>query len=180
MGASVARQASNTWIANAAKDVEGKVLSIGSGNDLDWQGSRYRNYFPKAEYFTSDITTSAKTKVNLIIDVRSMPQVEDASYDCVFIAGVLEHVDDIFSAMSEVSRILKPGGLLLLGVPFGQPIHRAPQDFWRLTIHGLEYLLDRYGFVLNSPIAGIPGKIPNLASVYWSESRKIEKDKTDE
>ena len=33
------------------------------------------------------------------------------------------------------------GGTFLVGVPFAQPIHRAPQDFWRFTEYGIRYLL---------------------------------------
>ena len=35
----------------------------------------------------------------------------NASFDCVFCCDVLEHVQDLPKVMSEISRVLKPGGL---------------------------------------------------------------------
>lgn len=42
---------------------------------------------------------------------------EDGSIDVVSMNQVLEHTKDIFFVFSEVSRVLKPGGLFLVGVP---------------------------------------------------------------
>jgi SAM-dependent methyltransferase len=168
--ASAARKIANAWILGHAEAVTGRVLSIGSGSDSDWYGSKYRLYFKKADsYQTSDLSPTAP--VNLQLDVRSMPSIKDASYDCVYCAGTLEHVDDMFGAMAEMARILKPDGTLLLGVPLGQKIHRAPQDFWRMTIHGLQYLLERFGFE-EQDLLTIPGTITGFPSCYWSKSER--------
>jgi len=70
-----------------------------------------------------------------------MPEMASHSLDGVFCSGVLEHVDDVASAVAECRRVLNAGGLFLVGVPFYQPVHRAPQDFWRFTEFGVRYLL---------------------------------------
>jgi SAM-dependent methyltransferase len=41
----------------------------------------------------------------------------DASLDCVIISEVLEHLHDEAAALAEISRVLKPGGLLAVSVP---------------------------------------------------------------
>ncbi len=168
--ASRARKLSNDWIAKHAVEVTGKVLSIGSGSDDDWHGKKYRAYFENASlYLTSDIAKNIKT--DLRVDVRDMVDIGDGAYDCIFCAGTLEHVDDFFGAMSEMARVLKPGGTLLLGVPFGFAIHRLPQDFWRMTIYGLRYLLERFGFE-EGDLLTIPGHIKGFDACYWSKSRR--------
>jgi ubiquinone/menaquinone biosynthesis C-methylase UbiE len=48
--------------------------------------------------------------------ILSLP-VESASADLVACTQVLEHIDDEFRAFDELTRILKPGGYLLLAVP---------------------------------------------------------------
>lgn len=75
-----------------------------------------------------------------------MPQIPDHSYDAILCGGVLEHVDAKESAVAECSRVLTVGGIFLVGVPFAQPLHRTPQDFWRFTEYGLRYMLERAGF----------------------------------
>ncbi|HLV31913.1 MAG TPA: class I SAM-dependent methyltransferase [Chitinispirillaceae bacterium] len=42
---------------------------------------------------------------------------ETAFFDIIVINQVLEHTKDIFFVMSEISRILKPNGTLVIGVP---------------------------------------------------------------
>lgn len=49
-------------------------------------------------------------------DVQNMP-FEDKTYDVVICNHVLEHVPDDAKAMSEILRILKPGGFAILQVP---------------------------------------------------------------
>jgi 2-polyprenyl-3-methyl-5-hydroxy-6-metoxy-1,4-benzoquinol methylase len=43
--------------------------------------------------------------------------VEDAAFDVVLCNQVLEHVPDDRSAFLELHRVLRPGGLLIVGVP---------------------------------------------------------------
>jgi SAM-dependent methyltransferase len=41
----------------------------------------------------------------------------DGAFDCVIISEVLEHLHDDRGAVAEISRVLKPGGLLAVSVP---------------------------------------------------------------
>ena len=139
--ATAARVGINRWLADEAAGVQGRVLATGAGSDSDHQGRRYRDYFPSASrYLTSDVDTDRGAE--MLLDLRSMPEIEESSYDCVLCLSVLEHVDDPWAAIIEIHRVLKPGGALLLAVPFRQAIHDAPQDFWRFTIHGIRHLLE--------------------------------------
>jgi SAM-dependent methyltransferase len=167
---SYARKESNKWLHPTCRNIKGDVLSIGSGNDTDNEGDYYRNYFPMAtSYTTSEI--SEEFECDVTIDVRSMPEIKDESYDCVYCSGVLEHVDDYQAGFSEFTRILKAGGILLLGVPFHQPIHFGSQDFWRFTEHGIKYLLkDSYEIIDIVSIDQRRGT--EFPSAYWIKARK--------
>jgi ubiquinone/menaquinone biosynthesis C-methylase UbiE len=98
-----------------------------------------------------------------------MPEVDDDSFDAVFCSGVLEHVDDCHAAVRECFRVLKPGGVFLVGVPFQQKIHRAPQDFWRFTMYGVRYLLRAFTIDAVEAI-GPDTKFP---WTYWVRARKV-------
>ncbi len=88
-GSSVARHASNTWLKPRCVSVHGNVLSIGSGDDSDGEGGKYRDYFSNAKsYITSEITDNFPC--DHVLDVRNMPEIADGSYDCIFCSGVLD------------------------------------------------------------------------------------------
>lgn len=165
-----ARLESNRWLRAHCASIGGRVLSIGSGTDADGEGSRYRDYFTSASsYITSEAEGGHDT--DLVLDVRAMHELGDATIDCVFCSGVLEHVDDYLQGLAEITRILKTGGILLLGLPFRQAIHMPPQDFWRFTEHGIRVLLnERYAV---EDICAIDLTERNFPAAYWAKARKI-------
>jgi ubiquinone/menaquinone biosynthesis C-methylase UbiE len=140
-------------------------LSIGSGGDIDKQGRTYRDYFSNAHtYITSDVDQNMGT--DLLLDARDM-QLPDTSFDCVFCSGVLEHVDEYQAVVKEVFRVLRPKGVFLLGVPFKQPIHRAPEDYWRFTEHGLRWMLRHFQIHEIVPLGD-----PEFPFAYWAKAVK--------
>ncbi|MDJ0634978.1 MAG: methyltransferase domain-containing protein [Xenococcaceae cyanobacterium MO_188.B29] len=166
---SKSRQESNSWLKHHASDIVGSVLSIGSGTDEDKEGGRYRDYFINcSSYITSEITS--EFEVDMVLDIRSMTQIQNNSFDCVFCSGVLEHVDDYRSGLKEITRILKCGGILLLGLPFRQAIHLAPNDYWRFTEYGIKYLLrDDYEILELTPI---DNSVSGFPAAYWIKAKK--------
>jgi SAM-dependent methyltransferase len=164
-----ARWESNDWLRRQCCDIEGDVLSIGSGTDADGEGDYYRNYFVKASSYTTSEVTDA-FDCDLIIDVRAMPQLKDESYDCVFCSGVLEHVDNVRDAFEEITRILKTDGILLLGLPFRQAIHMPPQDYWRFTEHGIRRMLRESYEILQ--LVSIDTRVRAFPASYWVKAIK--------
>lgn len=72
---------------------------------------RFKSTF--GHYQTADLSMHG---VDHHVDIQSMP-FESGSYDIVYASHVLEHVPDDRSAISEIRRILAPGGLAILPVP---------------------------------------------------------------
>jgi len=59
--------------------------------------------------------------------------VGDASVDVVLCTETIEHVPDTPGFVSEIARVLRPGGELILTVPFSARYHFIPHDYWRFT-----------------------------------------------
>jgi len=85
------------------------------------------------------------------IDVREGPGVDrvasvyqlpfsDNEFQIVLCMSVLEHLEEPYRAVAEMHRVLKPGGRIIVSVPFLFPIHDAPGDYWRFTKYGLKHL----------------------------------------
>lgn len=81
--------------------------------------------------------------VDLVADIHHMP-LDDNSFDCVFCTGTLEHVRDPWQAVREIHRVVKPGGIVHIDVPFIQGYHADPTDYWRFTIDGLRLLCEPF------------------------------------
>jgi hypothetical protein len=78
-------------------------------------------------------------------DLRRLHGVADDTYDCIILTQVLQYIDDLPSAVAETFRILKPGGTVLVTVPFMMPLDdQHAVDFWRLTPNSASYLLGKH------------------------------------
>lgn len=76
------------------------------------------------EYISADIESPlAKVKM----DIHEIP-FEDNSVDIIFCNHVLEHVDDDMKALSEMLRVLRPGGWAILQVPFFYPLPKTTYE----------------------------------------------------
>ncbi len=60
--------------------------------------------------------------------------------DLLLNIAVLEHMRTPQVAVTEIFRCLKPGGEVLVFAPFLQPVHAAPDDYFRWTAAGLREL----------------------------------------
>lgn len=74
------------------------------------------------DYLTGDLESPI---ADMHFDLHDIP-LEDNRFDIVFCNHVMEHVDDAIRCMSELNRVLKPGGWGIMQVP---------QDFARETTY---------------------------------------------
>ncbi len=125
--------------------VVGQINNIPSGQRILDAGAgelRFKQYCGHLEYVAQDfgeydgngdgagLQTGAwdNTRLDIVSDIVKIP-VEDNSFDVVLCTEVLEHIPDAVSAIREFSRILKPGGILLITAPFNSLTHFAPYHF---------------------------------------------------
>ena len=101
--------------------------------------------------------------VGVVGDGHQLP-FADRVLDGIICTGVLEHVNDAEAVTREVWRVLRPGGMVYVAVPFIQGYHPASgthQDFRRLTHIGLQHLFSSFEQV-NFGVSGGPS-----SSLAW-------------
>jgi len=86
------------------------------------------------------------THADVAADLNKPLPVESEVADTVVSISVMEHLCEPQMMLDEAYRILKPGGEMLLQVPWQWWIHEAPYDFFRYTLYGLKYLFEKAGF----------------------------------
>ena len=82
--------------------------------------------------------------VDLIADAHDLPMVASDSVDLVTSVSVLEHVRYPQKVIGEIYRILKPGGIVYINVPFVFPFHADPDDFYRFSYKGVAILCEKF------------------------------------
>lgn len=136
--------ATASWVRKAAR---GRVLDIGCADR--W----VEKHLPAGcDYIGIDYFVTGKllygARPDVFADAAQLP-LPDASADTVLILEVVEHLRHPRSALSEIARVLRPGGRLLLSMPFLYPIHDAPHDYQRYTTHGLAREIEAAGLRLD-------------------------------
>lgn len=111
--------------------IKGNVLDYGCGT------SPYKGLFSDTNYTGADIKTDNNSKENIIQISNYKVEITDNTFDSVICTEVLEHVPDVYEVFSEIKRVLKPNGILLLTTPFVWPVHAHPYDYRRFTLEGL-------------------------------------------
>ncbi|HZI91855.1 MAG TPA: class I SAM-dependent methyltransferase [Thermoleophilaceae bacterium] len=80
---------------------------------------------PGLRYVTADLDPEG---VDVQLDITAMP-FEDGAFDAILCSHVLEHVADDRAAMSELHRVLKPGGWATVLVPLDLSREITYEDF---------------------------------------------------
>ena len=68
-----------------------------------------------------------------------------APFDLILCTEVMEHVADWDTAFKNFAALLDRGGILVVTCPMFYPLHEEPYDFWRPTLHALDYFAQRTG-----------------------------------
>ena len=85
-------------------------------------------------------------KPDIEADLNQPLDIPDCAADTVVSLSVLEHLCEPQCMLNEAFRILKPGGKIILQVPWQWWIHEAPHDYFRYTPYGLRHLFKKAGF----------------------------------
>jgi len=114
----------------------GKLVDIGCGN------KPYMKYFNLTdEYIGVDI---ANDEADIIADAKFSP-IKSDFIDVVLCNQVIEHDPEPDKMISEIHKILKEKGILILSAPQMGRLHGEPHDYFRYTKWGLKYLLEKNG-----------------------------------
>lgn len=122
----------------------GLVLDVGCGNQ-PYRSLLLRPPSKATHYVGLDVPGTHYARPDLYWDGQQIPMA-DCKVDCAILTEVLEHCPQPERLLSEVQRVLRPGGFLFLTVPFLWPLHDIPHDEYRYTPFALSRHLQAAGF----------------------------------
>jgi predicted SAM-dependent methyltransferase len=121
----------------------GRILDVGAGQ------CEMRRFCEGFEYIGVDRAIGDAgwdySRLNALSDVHELP-FRSGEFDGAINVWVAEHVRDPLGMTGEMARVLRPGGWLMMFVPFVVHEHQVPHDYYRFTRFGAAALLEDNGF----------------------------------
>ncbi len=144
------------WLEEALRKIPagGRILDAGAGEQ------RFRPFCAHLRYVSQDFAqydgqgdgrglqmgTWHPDKLDIVCDIVSIPEPE-SSFDAIMCIEVFEHLPKPLLALKEFSRLLRPGGHLILTAPFCSITHFAPYYFYTgFSRYFFERHLPEFGF----------------------------------
>jgi SAM-dependent methyltransferase len=116
-----------------------------SGYCLEFQEDLYTSRFGGDKVTKLDILhkEEGNKKATIVADLTKPNAIPSHAYDCIICTYVLHVIFELDTVVSELYRILKPGGVLLVAVPHIGRSRPKFHELWRFTPEGLHRVLAR-------------------------------------
>ena len=137
-----------TFIERYAPPLSGPYLEVGS---RDYGASRSpRTLFDDVDDWVG-VDLEPGPGVDVAMDLTAdFDEVDEAlggrRFGTIFCFATLEHCAQPFTMAENLTRLLRPDGHLVLGVPFAFKFHAFPSDYWRFTPEGVRKLFPKLEF----------------------------------
>lgn len=137
------------WIKKHASLIKGPILEVGAKFYNPKTSMNYRSLAGSERYVGIDMEEGPNVDavIDFTKDFREIESQIGSNFQTVICCSVMEHVRDIYAFSANITKILKPGGVLFLSVPFTWEHHGYPDDYWRFTPSAIKFLYPEFEFL---------------------------------
>jgi len=133
------------WVLEHRARVRGPILEVGSkdhGNTND-----FRAHFQGLRYVGADMEPGKG--VDVVCDFTepfesTSKRLDGLRFSTGICLSVLEHSSQPFIMAENLTRLLEPGALLFLSVPWVWNLHGFPDDYWRFSPSAVRVLFPAF------------------------------------
>ncbi|MDD2734698.1 MAG: methyltransferase domain-containing protein [Desulfuromonadaceae bacterium] len=127
------------WLEDALKSIPAgsRILDAGAGElqykrfcaHLNYVSQDFAQYDGTGDASGLQMGSWDQRRLDIVCDITAIPA-PDASFDAIMCIEVFEHLPEPLRALQEFSRLLRPGGHLILTAPFCSLTHFAPFHYY--------------------------------------------------
>lgn len=179
------------WLARTLKKIPANstILDAGAGElqykrfckHLKYTSQDFAQYNGEGDGRGLQTDTWDNSKLDIVSDIASIP-VGDKKFDAIMCVEVFEHIPHPTEAIKEFSRIIKPGGTLVITTPVASLTHFAPYYFYNgysryyfekvLAEHGFEDIVVKFNGNYFETVAQELRRIEGLRETYAKKTSK--------
>ena len=142
--------------------IKGKILDIGSGTGYFASMMKEAGWQVKGIEINEKARNFSASNFNLEVDPPDrITTYESNSFDCITLWHVLEHFHDPFKYISEIYRLLKPGGVCVVALPNSSSYDAksykrfwaawdVPRHLWHFQPATFRIFSEKSGFILEN------------------------------
>lgn len=139
--------------------VDGPVIEIGS-KDYGSTAS-FRDLYVAVEYIGVDL--EAGKGVDIVVDLaHGLGGLQEGGFALAICCSVLEHTPQPWVMAANIKRLLRPGGMLYLSVPWVWRYHAYPDDYFRFSPRAVQSLFPGLEWTQAAYSSSVSGEIVPL------------------
>jgi SAM-dependent methyltransferase len=142
--------------------LNGKVLDVGCGD------KPYQGWFGRLEKYVG-VDVGKHSKADVVVDSLGPWPFKQNVFDVVLCTQVFEHVPKLEETIQNIQEAVKPGGTLVVTVPFIYNEHGSPEDYRRFSVHGMKILMAEMFEIVEVKVLGGIGSTVGILCLNWVE-----------
>ncbi len=175
---SVERHYIESFLASRSEDIRGRVLEMGD--------PAYTRKFGGDRVTQSDVLhyVEGNPQATIVADLTRAENIPDDTFDCIIITQTLQMIFDIRTAIGNLHRILKPGGVVLATSHGITPIARREGiddwgEYWHFTAQSSKKLFEEFFAPEQTTIETYGNVLSTIGSLHGLSSSELTPEELD-
>jgi SAM-dependent methyltransferase len=124
-GVTISRSSINRIKPQFINSITGDVIEIGGFDNF------FKSLYKNGKFLNLDLRQG--DFIDIVENAENMKSIDDETFSAVICISVLEHTKNPAKIINEMHRILKPGGAVLISLPWIFESHMEPNDYCRFS-----------------------------------------------
>jgi len=169
---SVERYYIEKFLETHSADIKGRVLEMGD--------PRYTRKFGGAKVSKSDVLdySAENREATIVADLTRADNIPDDSFDCIIATQTLQMIYDVQSAVGNLYRIVKPGGVVLATSHGISRIARREGidpwgEYWHFTSQSKKHLFEPHFSAANVIVSSYGNVLSAISSLHGLSASEL-------